>query len=183
MTEEEYLKEIASNQKKIRGFIKSLHYYPSEVDDILQETNVTLIKKYEKYDGSKNFKPWAMAVARWTWMAYKQKRRRALSRLCYVEYGSEFEGENWDVIDPVSCSNEIKLKEDKKNQKNLLNKISKKLSKNEKIILNMCSDGKTISEIAERINSSYTVTCARKRRLLIKIKKMVEDETSVLIEK
>jgi len=70
-----YLQEISQNQGKLLGFINSLHFNNEEAQDILQDTNVTLINKQEDFDESRQFLPWAFAVARFTWLAHKKRKQ------------------------------------------------------------------------------------------------------------
>ena len=179
MTEEEYLKEITSHQKRIYGFLKSLHPYPAEVEDILQESNITLITKYRDFDSSKDFTPWAFTIARWTWMAYKQKRRRNLEKVTHFPQETNAEGFEY-LIDPLSSTTVKEATERDCFRREVLNKASQKLLPVEKVILEMSFEGKSLSAIAQELGASYGATCARKRRLLIKLKKIVRHETSIL---
>ena len=181
MAEEEYLYQIVSNQKRIYGFIKYVHSYHSEVDDILQETNMTLLKKEHDFDSSQGFLPWAIAIARWTWMAHKQKRRRALDRVTHFPEGVVYEG--WDyLIDPATSSSSMQEVDQNFLRREVLNKASQKLLPSEKEILKMSLEGKTLTEMSEELGTSYRATSARKSRLLTKLKKMVRYETSILQE-
>ena len=179
MTEEEYLQEITSHQKRIYSFLKHLHPYPNEVDDILQESNITLMSKYAEFDSSKAFIPWALTIARWTWMAHKQQRRRSLEKITH--FPEEIASEGWDyLIDPLTSSRAKEETERAFLRREVLNKASQKLLPVEKAVLSLSLEGKSLSEIAEELGASYGATCARKRRLLIKLKKMVQHETSIL---
>jgi RNA polymerase sigma-70 factor (ECF subfamily) len=171
VTEDEYILEVVSNQKRIYGFIKSVHPFPNEIDDILQETNITLIKKYNDFDGSKEFIPWAMAISRWTWMAYKQKRWRHTSKVSYREDNI------WDVADPQSCAH-YKNEEENEFRTYLLNKASEQLSKDEKIMLKMAVDGETLEEMSLKLGVNKRCLSTRKSRLLSKLKFIVKNENS-----
>ena len=174
MTEEEYLLEIVANQQRIYGYIKSIHPYPSEVEDILQESNMTLMKKYKDFDCSRDFMPWAFSIARWTWMAYKQKRRRALSKLSYLD-------EEFNLfVDPQTCDHEKRKSEEYDRKKLILNKAYKKLSKQEKNMLSMAFDGKELDQMAKELNLGKNCLSTRKSRLLSKLKKIVRYEQALL---
>ncbi len=172
MTEDEYILEVVSHQKRIYGFIKSIHPFPNEIDDILQETNITLIKKYHDFDGAKEFIPWAMAIARWTWMAYKQKRWRHTSKVSYREDNI------WDVADPKSCAHYKNKEEENEARIYLLNKASEQLSKDEKIILKMAVEGKTLEEMSLKLGLTKNCLSTRKSRLLSKLKFIIKNENS-----
>ena len=176
MTEDEYILEVVSHQKRIYGFIKSIHPFPNEIDDILQETNITLIKKYNDFDGDKEFIPWAMAIARWTWMAYKQKRWRHTSKVSYREDNI------WDVADPKSCAQYKNKEEENETRIYLLNKASEQLSKDEKIILKMAVEGKKLDEMSAELGLGKNCLSTRKSRLLTKLKEIVRNESAILEE-
>tara|TARA_B110000196_G_C20786762_1_gene493639 strand:- start:17 stop:577 length:561 start_codon:yes stop_codon:yes gene_type:complete len=183
VTEEEYLQEITSHQKRIYGFLKSLHPYPNEVDDIVQEANITLMRKYSEFDSSKSFIPWAMTIARWTWMAYKQERRRNLEKITHFPETrlSPMQGEGWDsLIDPITSSAAKEETEQAFFRREVLNKASKKLLPAERKVLKMSLEGKTLTEMSEEMGTSYRAISARKSRLLTKLKKIVRHETSIL---
>ena len=67
-----YLKQLSQNQGRLYGFIHSLHSYENDIDDILQETNVTLLNKEADFDSTKDFLPWAFAIARFTLLNHKK---------------------------------------------------------------------------------------------------------------
>ena len=173
MEEREYLSKIVESQQKLYGFIKSLHYFSDEVDDILQETNVTLLKKRQNFDSSKDFLPWAFGVAKWTWMAYKQKRRRSAEKLTYC--GEDF---SYLVIDEVSETLEKERETSRKIK--LIKEASNKLSPLDKCIFDMSRDGKKTAGISRTLDMCVSSLSARERRILQKVKKIVSNETATV---
>ena len=95
MDEDLYFLKLAEFQGKLYSFIRSLHSFPHEVDDIVQEANLTIIKKRVDFDNEKDFIPWAYAIARFTWMAYKQKRARQLQKISNSSSSSFLRSWNW----------------------------------------------------------------------------------------
>ena len=166
MKESEYLSKIVESQDKLRGYLRSIHPFAHEVDDILQEANITLLKKRKGFDPSREFLPWAFGVTRWTWMAYKQKRRRANERISYLEEDVS------DVLadrDPEEVDREYEHKEKLQQIKN----ASSHLPPLDKSIFDMYCDGKKIAEISQELDICVRILSARKRRMMQKLKKIV----------
>ena len=78
-----YLEQISKNQGRLYGFIQSLHSYKNDIDDILQETNITLLNKDKEFDDTKDFMPWAFSIARFTLLNHKKKRAKEGKNLVY----------------------------------------------------------------------------------------------------
>lgn len=75
-TDEEFAQLLAANQDVLLWFLKSLLPGSPDVDDILQETNLTLWKKRESFEIGTSFLNWGKAVARWevrSWLTRKQR--------------------------------------------------------------------------------------------------------------
>ena len=61
MINDELLKSIQNN---IKRYLKSIIFCEKDAEDILQETNLILIKKRKDFDESKPLIPWAMTIVR-----------------------------------------------------------------------------------------------------------------------
>lgn len=173
MKEGEYLLKIAEYQKRLRAFIRSLHYFNDEVDDILQETNITLLKKRKDFDLSKEFKPWAFGIARWTWMAYKQKRGRASEKLIYSS----------EDLTPLSIDDlpEVLERERENSRKiQLIKDVSNNFNSLDRSILEMCCDGKQTAEISKELQVCVKRVSSRKTRILQKVKKIIHNEATTI---
>jgi RNA polymerase sigma-70 factor, ECF subfamily len=59
----EFLGHMLKNQRSIRNYIFSLHPHAQDLDDLVQQTALTLWREFEKYDSSRDFLPWALRVA------------------------------------------------------------------------------------------------------------------------
>lgn len=64
MTDSEYNRLILAHQSSLYAFIRSMVPSHVSVDDILQETNITLLHKENAYETGTNFKAFAFQVAR-----------------------------------------------------------------------------------------------------------------------
>lgn len=68
---------------RVKTFVVSLVPDPHEVDDVLQEVALVLLKKRESYDDSKPFLAWALGVARFEVLA--ARRRYARHPMLYTD--------------------------------------------------------------------------------------------------
>ena len=159
MDKEMYLNQVSEHQGRLRGFIGSLHGYSHEVDDILQETNVTLMKKMNDFDESRSFLPWALSIARFTLLAHRKKRARDLSRLSFNDSIYDIlPNEEDDLIrDEILYESEVE-------RLRLIEMIKLKLGAKSRFVFSRLLDGKSCAEIGEEMGrSSNGVSCMRHR--------------------
>jgi SAM-dependent methyltransferase len=77
VAEEEFVAELTAHQSSLRAFILSLMPGESDVDDVLQRTNITLWRKRETFTLGTNFRAWAFEVAKWNVRStFKDKKRK-----------------------------------------------------------------------------------------------------------
>lgn len=76
ISEEAMMRLFLSHERAVLRFI--LGYIPSLADarDVLQETAVTLWKKRDEYDTSRDFVPWACGIAKWKVREFWKKQPR-----------------------------------------------------------------------------------------------------------
>jgi RNA polymerase sigma-70 factor (ECF subfamily) len=72
----EFSKLITENQQKLYGYIFSLLGDSSATWDVLQETNIVLLRKKGEFRKGSNFTAWAFATARFQTLAYLRDRSR-----------------------------------------------------------------------------------------------------------
>jgi RNA polymerase sigma-70 factor (ECF subfamily) len=77
----EFIGQITRHQSMLRAYIVSLMPGMDGVDDVLQETNLVLYDKFEKFQPGTNFRAWACAVAR---LEVKTHRRKLLRHGCLM---------------------------------------------------------------------------------------------------
>ena len=75
-TENPFENRLATSQSRIFAFIFSLVGHRERALEILQETNLILVKKAAEYDVDREFLPWAFAIARNQVKAAFQKSNR-----------------------------------------------------------------------------------------------------------
>lgn len=67
---------MADHQPRLLGYILSLVADEHSAKDILQETNVTLLKKSRDYEPGTNFTAWAFRVAYFEVLTWRRRRGR-----------------------------------------------------------------------------------------------------------
>jgi RNA polymerase sigma-70 factor (ECF subfamily) len=73
---DDFVALLTNSQRKLHAYIFSLVWNPADADDILQETNLVLLKKAAEFDTSRDFLPWALAIARFQALAGLKRRQR-----------------------------------------------------------------------------------------------------------
>ena len=73
---DDFVALLSNSQWKLHAYIFSLVWNPADADDILQETNIVLLKKAAEYDTNRKFLPWALTIARFQALAGLKRRQR-----------------------------------------------------------------------------------------------------------
>lgn len=68
---------LTEHQGPIRSFIVSLMPGNPDVGDVLQETNLVLWKKRDRFEKGTNFQSWAFTVAKYEVLHYRDRVKRA----------------------------------------------------------------------------------------------------------
>ena len=74
--ENDFISLLTSHQSAFRAYITSLMPGSPDVNDVLQETNLTLWTKRGKFRAGSNFTAWGFAVARFAVLENRRKTRR-----------------------------------------------------------------------------------------------------------
>ena len=72
----EYMTLLTSHQADLWAFIISQIPGSPDVDDVLQQTNLTLWAKQKQFELGTDFRAWAFTVARFEVLAYLKSRKR-----------------------------------------------------------------------------------------------------------
>lgn len=72
-------------QPRIYGFIRSLLVHRSDAEDLLQETASVLWRRFDEFQPGSNFLAWALQVARYQVLYFRQRQRRDA-----IEFSEEF---------------------------------------------------------------------------------------------
>lgn len=60
---EAFIRELSREQDFIAAYIRSLLPHAADADDVLQQCNLLLWKKFSEYDGERSFRAWACGIA------------------------------------------------------------------------------------------------------------------------
>jgi len=72
----EFLSHMLGNQRSIRNYIFSLHPCAQDLDDLMQQTALTLWREFEKFDASREFLPWALRISYFEVLRLRKKQSR-----------------------------------------------------------------------------------------------------------
>ena len=128
MDRESYLQKLTDLQRKLQGFIIRLHAYPGDREDILQEANLYIIKKYPNFDSSKDFTAWAYSLTRFTILAYRKKISREFQNI-------DFNSSKTELLLEVGLSSHQDIPYDSEVERlKLLEKIKKTLGRKQLLV-------------------------------------------------
>ena len=97
----QFISELEASQCDLRAYVCYLLGNPSDVDDVVQEANLTLCQEWEAYDASRPFVAWAKTVAYYQVMTYLKTVSRekvifdetAVDFLAVMDQRAETDGE------------------------------------------------------------------------------------------
>ncbi|MCM8539177.1 MAG: sigma-70 family RNA polymerase sigma factor [Lentisphaeraceae bacterium] len=73
---EEFVENVDAIQGDLLGFILSLTGNYEQARDVLQETNLVIVKKLKSFELGTSFRAWAFTIARFQVMAFRKKVSR-----------------------------------------------------------------------------------------------------------
>jgi len=73
---EQFAQLLATCQRKVFLYIMGLVHNPTDAEEILQETNLVLWRKFEQYRPGTDFVQWAYRVAYYEVLKYREKKAR-----------------------------------------------------------------------------------------------------------
>jgi len=76
-----YMQQVVGWQPRLYAFVLSLTGNPNEADDVLQNTNLVLLKKREAFRPDADFGAWAMQIARFEVQRLREFNARVRGRL------------------------------------------------------------------------------------------------------
>lgn len=72
----QFLRLFTESEPAVRSFVRSLLPSRSDVSEVMQEVAVVLWQKFGEFDGTREFRRWAMGVARYEVLAFLRDRAR-----------------------------------------------------------------------------------------------------------
>jgi RNA polymerase sigma-70 factor, ECF subfamily len=145
----EIARYFALSQPKLRSYLRSLVFNPSDVDDILQDVATIAIKNAAKFDPSRSISAWVMGIARNQVLKYIEKQRT--QKVCF----------SVELVDAISTS-AIKDPRLEKSLDSLQECLGKIDSDKRSLLLKRHMPGVTARELAKEIG----YTDSRMSRLL-----------------
>jgi RNA polymerase sigma-70 factor (ECF subfamily) len=76
MTSPSYSSLITLNQKRLYSYIYSLMGHRANTWDVLQETNLVLLRKQQDFKVGTNFEAWSTTIARYQVLAFLRNKQR-----------------------------------------------------------------------------------------------------------
>lgn len=72
----EFCRLLTQYQPRLRGFVRCLLVRSNDVDDVLQEINIVLLRKSSQFQIGTDFWAWASTVARYEVLSYLRRKGR-----------------------------------------------------------------------------------------------------------
>lgn len=72
----EFVAHMLDAQRGLRNYLLSLHPVASDIDDLMQQTALTLWKEFHRYDRSRPFLPWALRIGYFEVLRLRTMRSR-----------------------------------------------------------------------------------------------------------
>ena len=139
----EFAELLRRHQSQLFAYIYSLVHNFDDADDLYQQTSVVLWDKFEQFDRSKRFVPWACGVARYEVLNYLRARSR--HRLYFS-----------DELNLVLVEAQAELEDEPlAEQRDALSECLKKLRRRDVDLLDACYGGSLcVSEVADAYGRS-----------------------------
>ena len=160
---QDYVGLIARHQWALRGFILMLMPGSSDVDDVLQETNIVLWQKRKRFKMGTNFLAWATTIARFQVMRF----RGIASRVGALPFSDEFVEDLAEELVPPDSKQPIFAALDQ-----CMGKLGEK---QRELLMVRYTPGKSIKEHAERLGTSAEVLRVTLHRVRQALKQCIEN--------
>ena len=72
----EFLRLLAAHEAAIRTFLRAILPSLADTDEAFQATMITLWEKFDEYEATRDFKPWAFGIAKYKALALIRDRQR-----------------------------------------------------------------------------------------------------------
>ncbi len=162
----EYVRLIASSERRLAGYILTLvpNYY--DADEILQETHVKLWEERSRYEHGTNFHAWAMRIAHYQVMTWRKKCER--NRLTF----------NDDLLNEINAHAEAVSENSSERHEALLTCLSELSEKSRKLMAKVYADGMKIKEVATSMGRTPESLYKVVQRLRITLRNCIEQRLS-----
>ena len=136
-----FAKLLLTYERQMRSLARAMVPGCRDVDEIIQDTSVAMLKKFSSYDSERPFSPWALAFTRMQVMAFLERRKRFSARLS---------NETLEQIADQSATNAIKQSGNESDRLVALDEcVAKLTSKETHLLRRRYYEGMTVSEISD----------------------------------
>ncbi len=150
---EQFVALFVHHQPAIYSFIQSLLPALADPEDVMQETSMTLWRRFDQFEPGTSFRNWAFQVAKFTVMGHRKKVARDRHR-----FSSE-------LMDMLAADLE-RMNERLESERKALNYCVQKLSDQDQDLLSACySKGGTVRSYADEVGKPANTHYKRLNRI------------------
>lgn len=155
---EEFVQAFSRHQRKVYLFILSQIPNPGDAEEVLQETNVVILRKCDQFERGTNFLAWACSIARFEVLKYRDRYKR--NRL---HFSSDF----LDLIETEIIRRDELTDRRRDALATCVGKLNEKDQKLIKLRYAPGSDGQSVAEAIGRPRNSVYQSLSRIRKVLL----------------
>lgn len=165
-TEEQFAELFSIHQQRLFGYILGLVRNTDDAQDILQQTAVTLWRKFDLFEPGTDFARWGITVARYEALNFIKYRRRSR---CY------FNQELMEQLGQEACEKPTEAIEERREA--LAECLTKLSSLDLKLVECRYSHGLGSRQISEMLDRSQASICNSLRRIRENLLRCIERTT------
>jgi RNA polymerase sigma-70 factor, ECF subfamily len=167
---EQFMALYASHQRRLYLYARTLLPASVDAEDVFQETNLVLWRKFDEYQAGTNFFAWACKIIRYMVLKHRDKTARAVALL------------DPDVLDRLAEAAVVQVEHlDEFHQQALIDCMARLSAIDRELMRDRYTVGMTVQAIAaamQRSPNAVSQSMGRIRRLLLEcINKSVDDPT------
>jgi len=165
---EDFIQQFTRNERQIRYYIASLVANKSDVDDIMQEASALLWEKFDQYDPTRPFLPWAM---RFAYNAVRTYRQKLGTRRKYFTD---------ELIEELVATHEKEMDRLEMERKLLPAAMNVLSEKEQLLIQHRYSNGGTIQDLAKKLGEKPDALYKRLQRIREKLMTTIQLELEAI---
>ena len=142
--EEDYIRSLSAHYVKIKSFIFCMLPNASDVDDVMQETSVTLWNKFNDYQPGTDFVAWAVTIAKYKVLEFRRKNQHNPIML------------DENVVELLEKENTSFFDNTEERARALIQCIKKLSSQDQEFLKLKYAEGFTLKKLAQRFGFSIT---------------------------
>lgn len=163
-----YAQLLETLSKIIRNYLYGRINRESDIEDIVQETLLSIHKARHTYDWTRPLKPWVLAIANYRMNDFLRKYYRVQKK----------EVVDYDTIANVFAEEDVT--EQRADTEQLQNALNQLPEKQRRIVTLMKVQGYSAKEVAKEMNMSVSAVKVSAHRSYKKLKEYLEAEESVI---